>query len=633
MESVTAQKIALLVDGEATARSHRAALLKSCGFNVVEAAGAQEALAKSARQDGGVQLLVTEVILPGGSFGFDLRDALLPRNPDLKIAYTTRFDLSGYEQALEGHQPLPVTATDDEFIKHCQSAPEAGAPLPAKPLLEPGTTLGHYQVLHLLYAETETETYQALQYTVQRPVALVVLKPQFGSNPESLASFKNREQAKAQITHPRIAPLYEAGQVGEWYYYTREQPPGMSLEDFAKSGKTLSERNLTDVLYRVAEAVAFGIERGYDYRPLALRDVFVDAESQASIVNVFRPHASNPRDQKADVQAFLLLLLPLTSPGKARGHLSDLAGQDLDWQGLAAVLSEVRADMSDRSLLQRAEGEDIALPVSPAIRWIAGLTGCALMVAVAFLGGLTGDNLSEQKLIKEDYVAIPATDIPAYRISKYEVTIGQYAEFLQALEKLPAKPFEHKDQPATKTSHKPPQWDESYAAAKTGGLFNGEPISLNHPVTRVDFWDAWAYARWRKARLPTEQEWEYAARGPKNLRYPWGNEPKATDANFGDDRRDVDGGVLDGYNSTAPVDQPATDKSPFGIMGMAGNVQEWTSSMAPHPELPGVIVPVVRGGYFGEKSTASVLTYRYFPNTPSETGLARGFRTADEPVD
>jgi formylglycine-generating enzyme required for sulfatase activity len=63
---------------------------------------------------------------------------------------------------------------------------------------------------------------------------------------------------------------------------------------------------------------------------------------------------------------------------------------------------------------------------------------------------------------------------------------------------------------------------------------------------------------------------------------------------------------------------------------MVGNVQEWTSTFAQHPELPGVEVPVIKGGHYGEKSSPAVLTNRHFPESGSEAGLARGFRTAED---
>ena len=622
--------IILLVDGNETKRAARAALLVTRGHEVVEASGAQQAVAKSAGPEGGIDILVTEVILPGGSFGFDLKDVLLTRYPKLRVAYTTSYDLTGYDEALEGAKPLPVTASDTDFTKHVESARGMGKPTGPRPVLEPGTMLGHYQILQFLYSEPETETYHALQYTVHRPVALVLLKPELASSPAVVASFKERERVKASITHPRVAPLYEAGEVNGSYYYTREMPPGQSLDMLAQAQTQLTERMLTDILSRVAHAMSYGVGQGYDYRSLGLRDVFVDAESQASIVNVFRPAAKVPRDQKADVQAFLLLLLPLTTQGKARGLLSDLAGQALDWRGLEKVMDDRRDELSERSLMERAGGNELVLPPSTWARWLLLGGAVTALGVVAFLGGITGENLDQQNTLSASMVEIPAGLLPGYKIAKYEVTIAQYAAFIAATGGAPNKAYDHPRQPKDKPSHKPPQWDESFAAAQSSGSYNGEPIDLNHPVTRVDFWDAWAYAQWAKQRLPTEQEWDFAARGNQNFLYPWSNEARPTDANFGDDRREKDGGALDGYNGTSPADKPTTDVSPFGVHGMAGNVQEWTATLAQHPELPGVKVPIVKGGHYGEKSSPSVLSNRHFPESGSEAGLARGFRTAED---
>ncbi|MDB6137287.1 MAG: serine/threonine protein kinase [Verrucomicrobiaceae bacterium] len=116
--------------------------------------------------------------------------------------------------------------------------------------------------------------------------------------------------------------------------------------------------------------------------------------------------------------------------------------------------------------------------------------------------------------------------------------------------------------------------------------------------------------------------------------YPWGIDAKPGAANLGDDYvPSGKGGQEDGYNLWAPVDQLKGDVSPFGIMGMAGNVQEWTSTWAPHPDLV-IQVPVLCGGHFGLKSSPEILTSRHFADTPEEATLARGFRTAsDNPPD
>jgi formylglycine-generating enzyme required for sulfatase activity len=87
----------------------------------------------------------------------------------------------------------------------------------------------------------------------------------------------------------------------------------------------------------------------------------------------------------------------------------------------------------------------------------------------------------------------------------------------------------------------------------------------SHPVVYVDLEDARAFARWAGKRLPTEEEWQYAAQGPQALRYPWGNEM-------------LPGRCNDGPAGTTPVRQFPDGRSPFGCYDFCGNVWEWTES-------------------------------------------------------
>lgn len=91
-----------------------------------------------------------------------------------------------------------------------------------------------------------------------------------------------------------------------------------------------------------------------------------------------------------------------------------------------------------------------------------------------------------------------------------------------------------------------------------------------HPVTNVNWYDAMAYAAWLGGSLPTEAQWEFAARGPTRRLYPWGNEsPSATRANYGRSR----GGI--GRRGTLPVGSFPEGATPEGIHDLAGNVWEW----------------------------------------------------------
>jgi formylglycine-generating enzyme required for sulfatase activity len=127
--------------------------------------------------------------------------------------------------------------------------------------------------------------------------------------------------------------------------------------------------------------------------------------------------------------------------------------------------------------------------------------------------------------------------LKAYRIDKYLVTNAQYARFIAA------------------TGHRPPSdW-------KNGKIQQGV---LLYPVTLVNWYDASAYAKWAGKRLPTEAEWEKAARGTDGRRWPWGNE--------------MDPARLNTYynvGSASDVTKYANGVSPYGVFDMAGNVDEW----------------------------------------------------------
>jgi len=133
--------------------------------------------------------------------------------------------------------------------------------------------------------------------------------------------------------------------------------------------------------------------------------------------------------------------------------------------------------------------------------------------------------------------------VDAFSMDKYEVTVGQYAAFLQV------------------TGGDPPsEWNTM-----------NQSSYQKRPVANVDWADAAAYCRWAGKRLPTEAEWEKAARGTDGRLYPWGNDPPTPlHANYGKTGSN-------GHGALAPVGTLEDGKSPYGIYDMAGNVWEWVS--------------------------------------------------------
>ncbi len=149
---------------------------------------------------------------------------------------------------------------------------------------------------------------------------------------------------------------------------------------------------------------------------------------------------------------------------------------------------------------------------------------------------------------------VPDAETPRHRVEladyymgKYPVTNREYAEFVRQVKS--------QDEP------------------RESNWFNLEPPDdrMDHPVSQVSWHDAVAYCVWlseatgRRYRLPTEAEWEKAARGPSGLRFPWGDEWDDRCANVGS-------------QGTTPVSSHPLGSSPYGCQDMIGNVAEWTRS-------------------------------------------------------
>jgi formylglycine-generating enzyme required for sulfatase activity len=198
-------------------------------------------------------------------------------------------------------------------------------------------------------------------------------------------------------------------------------------------------------------------------------------------------------------------------------------------------------------------------------------------------------------------------NLRGFYLDKYEVTVARYANFLKA-----------------RGAVNPPDYWEEARHDGAGEL----------PVVGVAWHEADAYCRWAGKRLPTDAEWEKAARGINGRKYPWGNDaPVSARANFGRAADDpYQGGLM-------PVSGREAGKSPYGAEDLAGNVSEWVADWFTEAYRPGDVrnptgpesgsEKVIRGGGWQDPPDRLKSTRRMHAS-PVTRAIDVGFRCAKD---
>jgi len=464
-----------------------------------------------------------------------------------------------------------------------------------------------------------------------REVAIKVLPP---STRTRLGSerFHREVQLAAKLSHPHIVPLFEADEVEGFLYYVMEYVEGESLAQRIEREGPLALDQAVRITAEVGDALQYAHERGIIHRDIKPANILLSgghalvtdfgiaksvAESAdgqtltgtgitvgtAAYMSPEQASGEKRIDARSDVYALAAVLYemlagepPFTGPS-AQAIVARIivdaprpirtvrpnVAAHIE-QALLAALAKVPADRPPSAkafvdTLSQPTAERPAVP--PRRRWPLAVAGAAAaLLAVAVLVAVRTRAFRPRPAVRPaGMVLVPAGRYPvggpaarptrlvaldSFYVDSTEVTVAAYRRYLDSTGAT-----------APWSGSPPPDW----------------------PATGILWSEAQQVCAWRGARLPTEEEWEAAARGPEGWRYPWGDAWDRGRANAGS--------VAD---TLKPVGRFPLGRSFVGAVDMVGNAWEWVA--AEHAGPGGAVQHVIKGGAFNTSPGNAAASYR-----------------------
>ena len=520
--------------------------------------------------------------------------------------------------------------------------------------------------------------YLVRDLSLKRSLAVKVLSPDLITSKTVLERFRREAETVAQLSHPNIVPLHFIGQKDDLLYLAMACIDGGSVADRLEKEGPLPFAAASRIIAEVASALAHAHKRGVIHRDIKPQNVLLDAESGRALVTDFgiartadssltatgmfvgtptylapEQVTGEPSDHRADIYALGVMAYeivagkpPFVGPTPTAILMKRLAGPpdpitsvrndtpieladvievclasdpDQRYQSAADIVASLGGDMTRTPTLPG--GRTVKRPVASSstvntksFLMIGALVLAVVTSVVALMARNRSAKAAPDNIADASMVAIPAgaytignargnaapphpVTLPSYLIDKTEVTVGAYNDFVTA----------------------------GRAVAPWGSSIPDTRL----PVTRVGRSEATGYCAWRHpngGRLPTEEEWEAAARGSAGTSYPWGDAFRSGAANT----------ASSGRSAPEMVGSFASGATGLGVHDLIGNVWEWTSSpMRAYPGGPAMPdsmanFGVIRGGAFNTPDAIATAWVRGYsrPSTTPEALASTGFRCA-----
>lgn len=540
--------------------------------------------------------------------------------------------------------------------------------------MQPRQKIREYTLLTRLGGGGMGEVWEAYHERLHRTVAIKALPTGIAPTDDRLLRLRQEARNLARLSHPGIVAVYDCIEEESNLYLVMEFINGQSIQEVVAEKGGVSFLQCVLWFRQAAQALAYAHERHVFHRDIKPSNIMVDTAGNARLIDfgialsdmesrITRtggrvgtlPFMSPEQrrgddvDGRSDIYSLALAMYcavtaavlspdadgnhayttPLGTPACLDGILrrclrrsasqryasaNDLVGDlDLALTRLQPSSSRPRGGRTRRLALPgfvaavglalaaaffaaaRLKHPEKRRPDAPPVP-VAASPGAVAIPAGGFIAGMDLSDVPDglrgrpgiEKLTQGGRRPV---FVPAFRMDKHEVSNTDYGAFVRS------------------TGRKPP--------AHWNGPSPPEEIA-RHPVVNVTFADAAAYAAWAGKRLPSADEWEKAARGEDGRVYPWGNA-------FEQGRCNSDEA---GIAQTCPTDGFPRDRSPYGVLGMAGNAAEWTAST--EEDVDGNAVRVICGGSWLESGV--IVSIASFRRTASAEDVMRediGFRCAE----